>query len=302
MNESVSKDMMELDPSLHCTVIIPAYNEEKVLGTVLEHVLQVVGGSEGPHEILVVDDGSSDQTATIASQHDVTLVRHPVNRGYGAALKTGIDQARREIIIIIDADGTYPVEKIPVLLKDVASYHMVVGARTGEHVAIPWTRAPAKWFLRQLANYLSGTRIPDLNSGFRAFQKAAVLPFLHILPNGFSFTTTITLAMLTNDYLVQYIPIDYYHRVGDSKIRPIRDTAQFVNLILRTVMYFNPLKIFAPLSGLLLAAAIFLFFYSWWFADKIMDMSITLISMASVQVFVIGLLADLINKRGQRVH
>ena len=294
--------MMELDPSLHCTVIIPAYNEEKVLGTVLEHVLQVVGGSEGPHEILVVDDGSSDQTATIASQHDVTLVRHPVNRGYGAALKTGIDQARREIIIIIDADGTYPVEKIPVLLKDVASYHMVVGARTGEHVAIPWTRAPAKWFLRQLANYLSGTRIPDLNSGFRAFQKAAVLPFLHILPNGFSFTTTITLAMLTNDYLVQYIPIDYYHRVGDSKIRPIRDTAQFVNLILRTVMYFNPLKIFAPLSGLLLAAAIFLFFYSWWFADKIMDMSITLISMASVQVFVIGLLADLINKRGQRVH
>lgn len=284
------------------SVVIPAYNEEKGIGDVIRKLQNIIGNSGCNYEIIVVDDGSTDKTADIVQETGVRLIQHPFNRGYGAALKTGIRHAQHDIVVITDADGTYPVDAIPSLVERMDKYDMVVGARTGESVKIPFIRQPAKLMLGKIANYLTGTKIPDLNSGLRAFRKNIALKFFNILPSGFSFTTTITLAMLTNDYLVHYIPIDYYKRVGKSKIKPIRDTSRFLSLIFRTVMYFNPLKVFLPISTALFIAALAVFFYSLLFTPKIMDATVTIIIMTAVLVMVIGMLADLIDKRSQRMN
>ncbi len=278
------------------TVLIPAYNEESGISEVVDSMKALGEG----HEILVVDDGSTDSTADVVEKLGVKLIRHSSNRGYGAALKTGIQHAQHDIVVIADADGTYPADAIPALVERMDRYDMVVGARTGENVRIPLMRQPAKWALRKIANYLTGTKIPDLNSGLRVFKRSVVLRFFNILPSGFSFTTTITLAMLTNHYLVDYVPIDYNKRVGKSKIKPIRDTGRFLSLIFRTVMYFNPLKVFLPASAALFVAALGVFFYSLLFTPKIMDATVAIIVMTSVQVLAIGMLADLIDKRSQR--
>ena len=285
--------------ALCCSIIIPAYNEEGGIASVILAIKKKMKEVDYRYEIIVVDDGSSDNTAIIARGMEVRVLRHASNRGYGAALKTGIRQARYDIIVITDADGTYPIDMLPILVQAIEEYDMVVGARIGEHVKIPYIRRFVKWILRKIANYLTGTRIPDLNSGFRVFKKKTALKFFNVLPSGFSFTTTITLAMLTNDYQVCYLPINYYERVGISKIRPIHDTSQFLMLIFRTIMYFNPLKIFFPIGGGLLLLALGVFLYSFFWKDRLLDTTVTIISMTAVQVLVIGMLADLINKRNQ---
>jgi glycosyltransferase involved in cell wall biosynthesis len=248
----------------------------------------------------VVDDGSTDGTGAIATESGFRVIRHPFNRGYGASLKSGIRAARAQRIVITDADGTYPNERIPELVAGLGEHHMVVGARTGQKVHIPLLRRPAKRALNSLANYLSETRIPDLNSGLRAFRREEALRFLDILPSGFSFTTTITLAMHVNDLLVLYVPIDYHARKGQSKIRPIQDTLNFLSLIVRTILYFRPLKIFLPLAGFLVVLAIAVLLYSWLYTPKIMDASVSIIVMSAFQMAAIGLLADLIDKRSGR--
>jgi hypothetical protein len=174
---------------------------------------------------------------------------------------------------------------------------MIVASRTGKHVAIPLIRRPAKWVIGQLANIVAGTRIPDINSGLRVFRRADALQFFNLLPSGFSFTTTITLAMMSNDYRVDYLPIDYFQRVGRSKIRPIRDTLNFVQLILRIALYFEPLKIFLPLSGVLILLAVAWGVYSRLILGKLADVSTIVITMTAVQVMVVGLLAELVNRR-----
>ena len=161
------------------SVVIPVYNEEKAIGTVLYELIEVLEGQA--YEIIVVDDGSTDNTAKIVQEKQVKLIQHPQNMGYGAAIKTGIKNAANDLILIIDADGSYPVKAIPKLLKEVDNYDMVVGARTGKEVKIQLYRRPAKWFLSKLANYLSGTKIPDLNSGMRIFRKRDVENFFNIL-------------------------------------------------------------------------------------------------------------------------
>ncbi len=278
------------------SIVVPAFNEEAGIGPVLEELHRL----DPSWEILVVDDGSTDRTAERAERAGARVLRHPVNRGYGASLKTGIRAARAPWIVITDADGTYPNERIPELVRGLETNHMVVGARTGENVHIPLIRRPAKWMLNRLANYLSETRIPDLNSGLRAFRKQDVVRFFDILPSGFSFTTTITLAFHVNDRDVTYIPVDYHKRSGRSKIRPIYDTANFASLILRTILYFRPLKIFLPASMVLFLAAVGIFFYSWIWTPKIMDASVAITAMTAIQMAAIGLLADLIDKRSGR--
>lgn len=279
------------------TILIPAYNEERGIGPVLEQVKQL----GLPGEIIVVDDGSLDHTFEAASAvSGIKVLRHDVNRGYGQSLKTGILGSAHDIIVITDADGTYPNEDIPKLLKFVQSYDMVVGARTGKKVKIPILRRPAKKFLNVLANYLAGVEIPDLNSGLRIFRKEVAREFFHILPAGFSFTTTITLAMLSNGYRVKYVPIDYHQREGKSKINPIRDTLGFTSLIVRTTLYFNPLKVFMPLSGFVALAAVALLVFSKLVLHRVMDISVIVLLSAALQIAVIGMLADLINKRGHR--
>lgn len=286
------------------TIVVPAYNEELGIRGVVERLCSLdLGVSQ---EVLVVEDGSSDGTAAKLKELEaefpaLTVHRHPVNRGYGAALKTGFAAAANDVVIITDADGTYPEDRIPDLLARIDDgAEMVVGARRGANVHIPLIRRPAKAALRWLASFLAGTRIPDLNSGLRAFRRELVLTYVPILPNGFSFTTTITLASLTNHHRVDYIDIDYAQRSGRSKIQPIRDTLRFIGLIVRTVLYFNPLKVFYPVVGILslvlAGSLIHDFFYEK--PANLGDKSV-LLFVAVVQVLSLGLLADLIEKKSR---
>ena len=192
------------------SLIIPAYNEEGAIESTLDHILDQFSSCNCEFEIIVVNDGSTDGTGEVlASRHDVRVLEHRRNRGYGAALKTGIRQAKYDLIVITDSDGTYPNERIPDLVALAGDADMVVGSRTGAEVKYPFIRKIPKWFLKRFAEWMARQEIPDLNSGLRVFRKDAVERFLKILPDGFSFTTTITLAMLTNGYSVHYEPINY---------------------------------------------------------------------------------------------
>ena len=287
------------------TVVVPAYNEESAIAGVLARLAQVMDASDMTHEIIVVDDGSDDRTAELAQQVTcVKVIKHPENRGYGAALKTGIRHARHSLVCITDADGTYPNERIPELVGTLVEerYDMVVGARVGQNVNMPLLRRPAKWAIRQLANYVASKRIPDLNSGLRVFRRDVALRFNGMLPNAFSFTTTITLAMLTNHYLVAYVPVDYYARVGNSKIRPVQDTLNFIQLVWRIALYFAPLKVFLPLSAFLFVLAVAWALFTMLALGRLADVSTLVIVMTAFQVAVIGMLAELINKRLPNYH
>jgi len=296
-----SIDEMSIDtPELAATIIVPAYNEGKSIGPTLDHLQEIMADSGLSYQLLVVDDGSTDRTVEVVQSKGVEVVRHPANRGYGAALKAGIRHARHEIIVITDADGTYPNEVIPRLIELMDDYDMVVGARTGEEVHVPLLRRPAKWFINTLANYFAHTRIPDINSGLRAFRKEFALRFYPILPDGFSFTTTITLAMLANGYLVGYVPINYQRRVGRSKIRPLHDTLNFALLIVRTTIYYAPLRVFLPLSGFLLLAGIVVGLYSFFALGRLMDVTTVVLVLAALQIAAAGLLADMVDKRTPR--
>jgi glycosyltransferase involved in cell wall biosynthesis len=278
------------------SVIIPAFNEEEGIEKVLAQLKSLNLGEKS--EIIVVDDGSTDQTFRMASVNGVKVIRHEQNMGYGAALKAGIRHAKNEIIVISDADGSYPIKDIPIFLVDMEHADMVVGARVGKKVHISFYRKPAKWFINKLANHLSGIKIPDLNSGLRAMRKEKVERFFSILPEKFSFTTTITLAFLTNGYSVKYIPIEYYKRKGKSKIHPIKDTLNFIQLIIRTIMYFNPLKIFLPLSFTFFIASATVLIVSW-LSGRVMDVTTTILFVAGIQLLAIGMIADLIDKRSR---
>lgn len=281
---------------MNVSIIIPAYNEENSIGKVIEEIRKAVDNYEGNCELIVVNDGSTDGTSEAVKQSQAMLIEHPVNRGYGAALKTGIKKAMHDIIVMTDADGTYPNEEIPNLVKYIEDHDMVVGARTGENVKIPFIRKPAKWVISKLANYLGETEIPDLNSGLRVMRKEIIERFLPLLPNGFSFTTTITLAMLTNGYSVKYVPIDYHKRTGKSKMKSIRDTLNFIQLITRTVMYFNPLKVFLPVSLSFFAISALLLLYRA-FIHRAFGSVTVILFVAGVQILALGMIADLINKR-----
>lgn len=278
-------------------MVIPAYNEEQGIGKVLEDLKERLKELDIPREFIVVDDGSTDGTKEVLSTiESIRVIRHQRNMGYGAAIKTGMEEARYEWVGITDADGTYPNGKIPELLSAMGENDMVVGARVGKGVSIPWVRRPAKWILSQLANYLAQQKIPDLNSGLRIFKKQAAECFLKILPDRFSFTTTITLAMLSNNYKVLFVPIDYHPRTGKSKIRPLYDTMNFLQLIVRTILYFDPLRIFLPVgTGLLLTSTTL-------FVLRLIKgggygVTIPMFLLAGIQVLAIGMLADLIDRR-----
>lgn len=231
------------------SVVLPVFNEELAIGRVLEQLRAVLEGMDMPWEIVVVDDGSTDRSAHQAHAAGARVIRHPRNRGYGASLKSGIAAASHEIVTICDADGTYPVDRIPDLVSRIDHAEMAVGARLGANVNIPLVRRPAKWFLNLVANLLSGAKIPDMNSGLRAFRRQAALEHFAILPDRFSWTTTITLALHCEGRRVDYIPIDYFQRTGKSKIVPW-DAVRFLGKILRTVMLFHPVRVATPLLAI----------------------------------------------------
>ncbi len=271
------------------SVVIPAYNEADHIAAGVEQLRAMLSHTDWEFEIIVVDDGSGDGTAAAAASAGVRVVQHRRNRGYGAALKTGIAAASHGWILITDADGTYPVESIPSLLERAEHNDMVVGARTGKSVAIPLVRRPAKWFLRALAGYLAGQRLPDLNSGLRLMRKDLVERYEHLLPSGFSFTTTITLAAACNEHDVEYVSIDYHARLGESKIRAWH-AYEFTLLILRTIVFFNPLKVFIPLGTVLMAAGLAKFGYD--VTRNNLSESAIFAMLTALLFWAVGLLAD----------
>lgn len=288
-------------PQEGVSIVIPAYNEERGIAPTLEDLLSTLDTLDlgAPVEILVVNDGSSDGTAAALAPFEgrVRAIHHKRNRGYGASLKTGIHAARYPWILITDADGTYPNEFLPHLWNQREDRDMVVGARTGANTHIPLVRRPAKMALRKLASWLSGRDIPDLNSGFRLMRKDVVHRFENLLPDGFSFTTTITLAMLSGGYEVLYTPIDYHRRAGSSKIRPIADTLNFTRLILRTILYFDPLRVFLPLALLFVLASIGVGVGGYLASGRVMDVTTVLLFVTGIHMAAIGMLADMLNRR-----
>ncbi|MBI4718920.1 MAG: glycosyltransferase family 2 protein [Planctomycetes bacterium] len=238
--------------SKQVSVVVPAYNESAAVASVVQELRAMLRKNDINAEIVVVDDGSTDDTARSARQAGARVIRHRSNRGYGAALKTGIAAATHAVVAITDADGTYPAGHLPELFRELEHADMVVGARIGRNVRIPLIRRPAKWALNRLANYVTGAEIPDLNSGLRVFRRDIVMQYFPVLPDQFSWTTTITMAMHCDKYAVLYHPIDYRARTGKSKIVPW-DAGSFAILILRTAMLFRPLRVFVPVVVLCLA-------------------------------------------------
>jgi len=277
------------------SVIIPVYNEEKAITQTIAAVKKAMKNL--PCEIIAVNDASKDKTGQILSQiQDITVISHTSNKGYGASLKSGIRASKGEWIIITDADGTYPIADIPKLLSYTLRYDMVVGARTGKKVQTPLVRRPAKWMLKQVARIATGVNIPDLNSGLRVFRKDMALKFWSLYPNGFSFTTTITMAALANGYDVKYIPINYFKREGSSTVRPVKDFLGFNFLIFKVALYFAPLKFFLPTS-----IALFLIGLIKGILDFMRQgqrgIFAAIAVLFSIQIFFFGMLADLVNKK-----
>lgn len=271
------------------SVVIPAFNEGAHVAGQVRAVQETMAASGWEYEIIVVDDGSQDDTAVAADATGVRVLRRAVNRGYGAALKAGIRHARHGWILITDADGTYPVESIPALLALAEQNAMVVGARLGKSVHIPLVRRPAKWFLNRLAGYLAGQRLPDINSGLRLMRKSLVERYEFLLPDGFSFTTTITLAAACNGHPFEYVPINYHARLGESKIRA-RHAYDFTLLILRIIVVFNPLKVFMPVGAVLAVAGLAKFGYD--MTRNNLSESAVLGLIGALVVWAVGLLAD----------
>ncbi len=290
----------EVASTCRLTVLLPTYNEELAIEPVLDEIVAALSGQSIRYEILVVDDASTDATAELAERYAadcwqcrVRVIRCPENRGAGAARKVGIRAAQGELVVMLDADGTYPAECIPELLKHFPAYDQVNGARTSEQGTLPWLRVPAKWFIRKLACYLTGQSIPDLNTGLKAFKRQAMLPWLWVVPDGFSCVTTMTLAFLTNGYAVKYVPIPYRARIGRSKFHPVKDTAAYLSTVLRMVLYFRPLKVFLPLSALVIALGVLMSIASFAVTGSMQESNIVVLT-AGFMTCMLGLLAEVI--------
>jgi glycosyltransferase involved in cell wall biosynthesis len=289
------------------SVVVPAFNEEEAIREEIEALRKLERHPDC--EIIVVDDGSTDRTGDVAESCGVTVLRHSENRGYGASLKTGILEASHEVIVILDADGTYPAESIPRLVEALAHADMAVGARQGRDVRVPTLRRPAKWILGKLANAVAAQKIPDLNSGLRAFRRDLAVHYFPLLSESFSFTSTITLALLADGYRVAYLPISYKRRVGRSKITP-RHFMDFLILVFRTAMLFHPLRVFVPLAlvvgGLGIfkvifdIASLFLRVYRprrTLIFEPVLSTSAILLLLAALQLILVGMVADGVLRR-----
>ena len=240
---------MNLDKEL--TVIIPAYNESESIESTLQTLIDF--SIDMRWRIIVVNDGSSDNTAEKVSEFpSVCLINHPYNKGYGASLKTGIKDANTEIIAFYDADGQHTPEDLKKMYDNFDTYDMFVGQR-GKDSHQEWIRKPGKWLLSKVANFLTGRKIPDLNSGLRIIKKNVINKMLHLFPEGFSFSTTSTIAFLNMGYSVGYHPIVVNRRVGKSTVKQLKDGSNVMLLILRLIVLFNPLKVFIPSSFILFA-------------------------------------------------
>lgn len=276
-------------------VVIPAYNEEGAVAATVADVDSVMKKSGISYEIVVVDDGSSDNTRAEAEKTVARVVHYDDNVGYGYALKTGIASTSSELVAILDADGTYPAHYLPLFVEMTERCAMVVGDRGEAMANVPLIRRPAKWVLNNLASSLARHKITDLNSGLRVFRRAELEQFVPLLPNQFSFTTTITLCMLASNLKVGYHPIKYGKRVGHSKIRASH-FFRFLSLVIRLTVYFQPLRVFIPVGTALFLAG---------FAKAVWDNMQSPFSLSdgatfgflgAIMIWSFGLLADMVAK------
>jgi glycosyltransferase involved in cell wall biosynthesis len=252
--------------------------------------------SEQNVRVIVVDDGSTDATATEAAAAGAEVISGG-RRGYGAAIKRGLRAASTPVVVVLDADGTYAAEAVPALVAAVADgADQAVGARVLPDARVPLVRRPVKWLIGLLASLLAGASIPDLNSGMRAFRRECVLPLLRLFPDGFSFSTTLTMAALLEGWSIAWVPVPYRRRLGRSKFRPVRDTARLVLALLRAVVYFEPLRLFLPIALLLLAGAGVTMVWDIFVEVNLTDKTV-LLTLSGLEIFVLGLLADLIVRK-----
>ncbi|GGK58628.1 glycosyl transferase [Planomonospora parontospora subsp. parontospora] len=243
-----------MDATPYVTIVLPCYNEQDHVIDEVERICRAMDGSGYTYELVAVDDCSTDETLARLKEAAPRFPHMRIrafhrNGGSGTVRRIGSQEARGEIVVWTDADMTYPNERIPELVqildKD-PGIDQVVGARTTEEGSHKFLRVPAKWVIRKIAEWLAGQRIPDLNSGLRAFRKSVAKPYLRLLPPGFSCVTTITLSFLSNQHDVYYLPIEYSKRAGKSKFSFVSDAYRYILQVLRMVMYFNPLKVLMP--------------------------------------------------------
>lgn len=289
-------------PDPYVSIILPCYNEADHVVAEVARICEAMDASGYGYELLAYDDASTDETLSRLYEAAprfprLRIVPFQRNGGSGTVRRIGTQRARGDIVVWTDADMTYPNERIPEfvrILETDDTVDQVVGARTHEQGAHKFLRVPAKWFIRKLAEGLTRTRIPDLNSGFRAFRRDVARPYLRLLPPGFSCVTTITLAFLSNQHDVRYVPIDYAKRSGTSKFRYVADVYRYMLQVLRMVMYFKPLNVLMPVALVLLGLGV---------SKGIFDVAVHPLRLAvnTVLIFLTGmiiaslaLLADLI--------
>lgn len=273
--------------SAKLSIVIPAKNESASITEVVSKARRMYGTAE----IIVVNDGSSDDTAVVAERAGAQVVNHPIPLGNGAAIKSGARAAAGDILVMMDADGQHRPEEISALLEKLDDgYDMVVGARSsGSHANVG--RLVANGFYNRFASAVSGHTIPDLTSGFRAVRAEYFKQFLYLLPNGFSYPTTITMAFLRTGYPVAFVPISAKRRTGKSHIRPLKDGIRFLAIIFKVATLYSPLKIFLPISGAFFATGAAYYAYTYLTIGRFTNMSLLVFS-AAVIVFLIGLISE----------
>ncbi len=275
--------------SLLYSLVIPVYNEEDAIG----HVLEKIGKPYNCDEIIVVDDGSTDNTTQIARTFkEIKVIKKPYNQGYGAALKAGVRVARNEWVLTFDGDGQQNIDNLAYFLEaQKEGYDLTIGQRHKNSHKL-WWRQPGKWIMQLVAGYLANEKICDINCGIRFFRKSVFSEFTPIYPNGYSISTTMTLAFIGNGYNVKFVPVITHKRIGGkSDVRILRDGFNALILIIRTVSLFNPLKVFVPASAIFGFIGIFLIIYNIIFYGSASKTGISLLS-GGIFLFLFGILAD----------
>jgi len=268
------------------SIVIPAFNEEAAIGRVVKSLK-----SRFPeYKIIAIDDGSSDCTAEKASEEGAIIFKHERNRGYGAALKTGVRAATGEYVLFCDSDGQHSVDDVARLIEACDGYDVVIGARNSDSHQ-PFLRRPGKFVMGKFAEFLIGDKIPDINSGLRIFKRDTLMRYLHLMPNGFSFSTTSTFAIMKSNCSYKYLPIKVNQRIGKSSVNQLRHGTQALLLMLRLAVLFEPLKVFLTVAGMLFVLSTVSFFLDIYFTGGIADTTV-LLAVSTIIVFMSGLLCD----------
>lgn len=277
------------------SLVLPAFNEEKAIADSLDRIISFMRDNFEDYEIIVVNDASTDNTAGEVSKFsEVKLVSHPYNKGNGSAVRTGIRNAQKEFVVMMDADGQHDIADIEKIAELLGMYDCVVGART-ESSEGSFHRNIANIFYNKLASYVTNIRIEDLTSGYRGFKTSVIKKFLYMFPNGFSYPTTSTLAIIKAGYNLKYCPIHTKKRIGKSKIRIFRDGFRFLLIIIKIAMLFSPLKVFLPVSLIFVLGGLAHMFYKIiLLGARYTQFSIFLISVGVI-IFLIGLLSEQIS-------